>query len=97
MSSVSNGKIGERARIFETVLSSPGMTETCKIVLSPSRQTVLLLSRMIEQGMENRASDTPDELLAFLPAESVTELKAIVEEMLKKSNLVNFYQRLKTL
>lgn len=97
MSSVKDANGGERARIFETVLSSPGMNETCKIVLNPTRQTILLLSRMIEQGMEIRGEGRGDELLSFLPEESVNELKGIVDEMLKRSGLVDFYGRLKML
>ncbi|RYZ30475.1 MAG: hypothetical protein EOO10_02680 [Chitinophagaceae bacterium] len=97
MSSVVSANGTERARIFETVLSSPGMSETCKIVLNPSRQTILLLSRMIEQGMEARENGAGDELLSHLPAESVNEVKSVLDEMLKKSGLVDFYGRLKTL
>ena len=97
MSSVVSANGSERARIFETVLSSPGMNETCKIVLNPSRQTILVLSRMIEQGMEAREKGSGDELLSHLPEESVNEVKSVLEEMLKKSGLVDFYGRLKTL
>jgi hypothetical protein len=87
----------DRAKIFETVLSSPGMNETCKIVLNPSRQIVVLLSRLIEQGLEKREGKDGDEILTFLPPESVGEVKALMEEMLKKSGLVDFYGRLKLL
>lgn len=97
MSGAENEKTNERAKIFETVLSSPGMAETCKIVLNPSRQTILLLSRMIEQGMENRDGKKGDELLSFLPVEAENELKGVMEEMLKRSGLVDFYGRLKAL
>jgi len=97
MSSVNDVNRSERARIFETVLSSPGLSETCKIVLSPSRQTILLLSRLIEQGIANRGQESGDELLSFLPEESLNEVKGVVEEMLRKSGLVDFYSRLKTL
>ncbi|HUC80952.1 MAG TPA: hypothetical protein VMR70_08550 [Flavisolibacter sp.] len=97
MSSVASGKSPDRAKIFETVLSSPGMSETCKIVLNPSRQTVVLLSRLIEGGMERGEGKEGDEILSFLPPESVQELKAIMEEMLRKSGLVDFYARLKSL
>jgi hypothetical protein len=97
MSSVNSAKNSERAKIFETVLSSPGMKETCKIVLSPSRQTILLLCHLIEQGIENKEGNAPDEMLSFMPSESRNELKLIVDEMLKKSGLVEFYQRLKLL
>lgn len=76
-------------------MSRPGLSEACKIVLNPSRQTILLLSRMIEQGIENRAEEESDELLSFLPDESVAELKAMADDMLYKSGLVDFYGRLK--
>lgn len=97
MSSVRSGNATERARIFETVLSSPGMNETCKIALSPSRQTILLLSRIIEQGTDKEKESEGDELLSFLPPEAAQELRAIAEEMLRKSGLVEFYGRLKLL
>jgi hypothetical protein len=38
------------ARIYETVLSIPGMNENVKIVLSISRKNTLLLSKAIERG-----------------------------------------------
>lgn len=97
MSSANNAKSSERVKIFETLLSSPGMGETCKIVLNPSRQTILLLSRLVEQGLEKREGEGSDDLLSFLPSETLTELKSVTEEMLKKSGLVDFYQRLKLL
>lgn len=97
MSSVNSVKSSERGKIFETVLSSPGMGETCKIVLNPSRQAILLVSRLIEQGLGNKDGSGADEILSFLPAESLDELKQLSEEILKKGGLVEFYQRLKQL
>ena len=97
MSSAVSEKSPDRATIFETILSSPGMRETCKIVLNPSRQTILLLSRLIEQGMEKGEGREGDEMLSFLPPESAQELKVIMEEMLRKSGLIDFYARLKLL
>jgi len=97
MSNMSSGKTADRAKIFETLLSSPGMSETCKIVLNPSRQTILLLSRLIEQGMEKGEGNEGDELLSFMPPECAQELKTIMEDMLRKSGLVDFYMRLKLL
>jgi hypothetical protein len=38
------------ARIYETVLSIPGMNENIKIALTISRKNTLLLSRVIERG-----------------------------------------------
>ena len=87
----------DREKVFETLLSSPGMGETCKIVLSPSRQTVVLLCRLIEQGLEKGEDKKHDEMLSFLPQESSQELRSIVDEMLRKSGLTEFYGRIKVL
>ena len=97
MSSSASEKGLDRGKVFETVLSSPGMGETCKILLNPSRQTVVLLCRLIEQGLENAEGKHGDEMLSFLPSEAVQEVKVILEEMLRKSGLVDFYTRLKSL
>jgi len=94
MSNVANK---EKSKIFETVLSSPGMTEKCKIVLMLSRQNILLLSRLIETGLMTNEQAFDDEIIAALPKESVEEFKTIHEEILRKSDLTEFYERLKLL
>ena len=94
MSNVANK---EKSKIFETVLSSPGMNEKCKIVLMLSRQNILLLSRLIESGLLTDEQAFEDEIITALPKESVEEFKAIHEEILKRSDLTEFYERLKLL
>jgi len=94
MSNVANK---EKSKIFETVLSSPGMNEKCKIVLMLSRQNILLLSRLIESGLLTNEQAFDDEIIAALPKESVEEFKTIHEEILRKSDLTEFYERLKLL
>ena len=73
------------------------MNEKCKIVLMLSRQNILLLSRLIESGLLTDEQAFDDEIFAALPKESVEEFKAIHEEILKKSNLTEFYEKLKSL
>jgi hypothetical protein len=94
MSNVANK---EKSKIFETVLSSPGMNEKCKIVLMLSRQNVLLLGRLIEAGLLTHEQAIDDEIIAALPKESLEEFRIIHEEILKKSDLTEFYERLKLL
>ena len=94
MSNVANK---EKSKIFETVLSSPGMSEKCKIVLMLSRQNILLLSRLIESGLLTDEQAFDDEIIAALPKESLGEFKTIHEEILRKSELTDFYERLKRL
>ena len=87
----------EKSKIFETVLSSPGMNEKCKIVLMLSRQNILLLSRLIEAGLLADEQAFDDEIINALPKESLEEFKTIHEEILRKAELTEFYQRLKQL
>lgn len=97
MSSAGTNLKKEKSTIFSMVLSSPGMSENCKIVLQMSRQNVLLLSRLIEAGILNAKGNFEDEILSALPAESAGEFKIIHEEILKKSGLTDFYEKLKLL
>lgn len=97
MSNVATTSSKEKSKIFETVLSSPGMTEKCKIVLSISRQNILLLSRLIEAGLLKDKNGFDDEIISALPEESLDEFKTIHEEILRKGDLTEFYQRLKLL
>ena len=85
----------EKFKIFETVLSSPGMSEKCKIVLLLSRQNILLLSRLIEAGLLTEEQKVDDVIINAVPKESLEEFKIIHQEILKKGNLTEFYERLK--
>ena len=97
MNSGANEKALNRTKIFETILCSPGMQENCKIVLNPSRQTILVLARLIESGIENKEGKEREEIISFLPEDSMNDLKSIAEELLKKSGLVAFYEHIKQL
>ncbi|MDB5199178.1 MAG: hypothetical protein JWO92_1141 [Chitinophagaceae bacterium] len=87
----------EKFKIFETVLSSPGMNEKCKVNLLISRQNILLLSRLIEAGLLSDKKNLDDEIISSLPKESLEEFKGIHEEILKKGELTDFYEKLKLL
>lgn len=87
----------EKSKVFQTILSSPGMNEKCKINLTLSRQNILLLSRLIEAGLLTDNSPFDDEIIAALPEGSLEEFQTIHEEILRKSELTDFYQCLKSL
>lgn len=97
MSTVAASVNTEKQKIFQTVLSSPGMSEKCKVVLPLSRQNILLLGRLIEAGLLGEKVGFGDELLAVLPKDSLDELRAVQQEILKKGDLTEFYERLKSL
>lgn len=87
----------EKTKIFETILSSPGMTEKCRISLQLSRQNVLLLSRLIEAGLLTKEQAFEDAIIKTLPNKFAEEFKAIHEEILRKAELTEFYEKLKSL
>lgn len=87
----------EKLKIYETVLSSPGMAAKCKIILMVSRQNIILLSRLIESSLLKDKNGFDDEILAAIPKESLEEIRTIHEEILKKSELTEFYEKLKTI
>ena len=94
---MSNVVSKEKSKVFETVFSSPGMSEKCKVSMQISRQNIILLGRLIEYGVLSEKNSFNDEVLAALPKESLEDFKMIKEEMLKKAELTEFYERLKTL
>jgi len=66
MSNVATNAGKEKSNIFETVLSSPGMNEKCKINLMLSRQNIILLCRLIEAGLLSGKNAFDDEIIAAL-------------------------------
>ena len=83
------------AKVFDTILSTPGMNEMVKIDLKISRKNVLLLHHIIERGMtmENDVSG----VLGSLSKEGLSELKNVAEECLQKAVIVELNQKLSTL
>ena len=94
---MNNGTSKEKSKVFETVLSSPGMSEKCKINLLISSQNIVLLGRLIEAGLLSDKKSFDDEIISSLPKESLEEFKGIHEEILKKGELTEFYEKLKML
>jgi hypothetical protein len=97
MSTVNQSGKKEKSKVFEMVLSSPGMSENCKISFKMTRQNVLVLGRLIEAGVLESKNLFEDEILGVLPAESAAEFKIIHEEILKKAGLTDFYEKMKSL
>ncbi len=97
MSSVGGAGKKEKSKVFEMILCSPGMAESCKVNFKITRQNVLVLGRLIEAGILDSKSLFEDDILGSLPQESITEFKAIHEEILRKAGLADFYEKLKSL
>ena len=84
------------AKVFETILSIPGMNDNVKIQLSIPRKNVLLLSKVIERGLAGKENLDNDTILDIAPAETLEQLNSISEEILKKAGLIEMNEKLKT-
>nr|WP_288812844.1 hypothetical protein [uncultured Sphingobacterium sp.] len=84
----------EVAKIFDTVLSIPGMSEMVKIDFKISRKNVLLLNSVIERGL-NAKDDGASSLLENIPKESLEELKAFSGGCLQKAGLTELNDKLR--
>lgn len=83
------------AKVFDTILSIPGMNETVKIDLKISRKNVLLLSSIIERGSASDHDSKTSIFLSSISPDSIQELKLIGEECLQKASLNELYEKLK--
>lgn len=84
------------AKVFDTVLSIPGMNDNVKIQLTIPRKNVLLLSKVIERGLTVKDNGESNNILDIAPAETVQELNTISDELLKKAGLIEMNEKLKS-
>ena len=86
------------ARIYETVLSIPGMSNNIKITMSISRKNVLLLNRVIERGLSIKdPDDKSNNVLDIVPQETLQELMSVAATMLDKAGLTEMNEKLQSL
>ena len=86
----------EVAKVYDTILSIPGMNEKVKIDLKITRKNALLLNRIIQRGLVSNPEEDSD-LLDSIPPEAFQELASLTEECLKKAGLIEFSEKLKML
>ncbi|SHH09488.1 hypothetical protein [Flavobacterium johnsoniae] len=85
------------AKVFDTVLSIPGMNDVVKIDLKISRKNVLLLYHVIERGLSAKENDKPSILMTSIPDENLQELRFFGDECLQKAGLIELSEKLNTL
>src|SRR5450432_1291620 len=84
------------ARLYETVLSIPGMNEKIKLDLKLPLRNALLLSKVIERGLMGKdADDSVPNLLDLVSPELTQELLGISAEILQKTGLMEMNEKLK--
>ena len=84
------------AKIYETVLSIPGMNDNVKIAFSIPRKNVLLLSKVIERGLSVKEHDDKSNVLDIVPKEIIQELQTLPAELLEKAGLTEMNQKLQS-
>ena len=81
-------------KIFDTILAIPGMNQVVKIDLRLSRKNILLLSKVIELGLN--VKDGKESVLDIVPQEVLQELQQVPTELLKKAELTDMNEKLKS-
>ncbi len=85
------------ARVYDTILSIPGMNETVKIDMRISRKNVLLLNSVIKRGLASKDDDKSPSLLANIPEETRQELNVFADDCLTKAGLIELSEKLSSL
>jgi DNA primase large subunit len=85
------------AKVYDTILSIPGMNDTVKIDLRISRKNVLLLNQVIERGLVVKDDEKNEGLLSNIPDENLEELKIIAGQYLEKAGLIELNEKLNEL
>lgn len=85
------------AKVYDTILSIPGMNETVKIDMRISRKNVLLLNSVIKRGLSSKDDDKSLNLLANIPAETLEELNVFADDCLTKAGLTELSGKLNSL
>lgn len=80
------------AKVFDTVMSIPGMNEVVRMDLKISRKNVLLVSHLIDRGLLLEKDESS--LLGSITPEGCEELKNLSKECLLKAGLVELNDKL---
>jgi hypothetical protein len=81
------------AKVFDTILSIPGMNETVKIDMKISRKNALLLNRLIERGLTLKQDEKSSNLLDNLPEDTLKELTSLADDCWKKAGLTELSEK----
>jgi hypothetical protein len=87
----------EVAKVYDTVLSIPGMNQNVKVNLQTSRKNLLLLSKVIERGLNGKETDDKSvSILEIVSKETLQELSEISVQLLTKAGLMEMNEKLKS-
>ncbi|MBO9658907.1 MAG: hypothetical protein J7527_08775 [Chitinophagaceae bacterium] len=81
-------------KLFDAILSAPGMADKIKLQGSANRKTLLLLHHVVERGL-SQENDKNSGLLEGITEEEKQELTAFSQELLSKAGLTEMHDKLK--
>lgn len=85
------------AKVYDTILSIPGMNDEIKVNLRISRKNLLLLNKVIERGINGKDSeDKSISVLESIPKEALQEIGEIAVQLLSKAGLSEMNEKLKS-
>jgi hypothetical protein len=88
----------EVTKIYETLLSIPGMNDVVKVPMSMTRKNVLLLCKVIERGLAAKDADEKGiNFLEIFSKEVLQELQALPADLLDKAGLTEMHKKLQSL
>lgn len=87
----------DAAIVYETLLSSPGMSDSVKIDLRIPRKNVLLLFQLIETGLLCKDEKTSGNFLIPMDAATSEAMRQIAGDLLSKAGLTAMQERLQEL
>lgn len=89
-------KPSEAATLLDIILTAPGMEGEIKIPIAISRKNILILSQVVERGLE-AIKDGDSGLLANVPAEALQEVKIFSDQCLEKAQLADLNRKIQQL
>lgn len=86
------------AKVYETVLSIPGMNDEIKVPLKITRKNLLLLSKVINRGLSGKETEDKSlSVLDIITKETFQELGEISSQLLHKAGLNELNDKLNEL
>ncbi|MFY0256464.1 hypothetical protein ACDQ55_21220 [Chitinophaga sp. 30R24] len=84
------------AIVYETLLATPGMNDVVKISLHLPRKQILLLSKIIDVGIDSW-EDGKGGILSSIDQQTLESIQGISGELLKKSGLTELNEKISSL
>lgn len=84
----------ELHRLFDTLLSAPGMQDKVKVHLATNRKNVLLLQLLLEQGLGGKEGEKKPAMIAPIAEEDRQSLVDLSRELLRQAGLVELHEKL---